>query len=175
VHNRVEQLEQSLEGIVSLFARNEYNANQIENTDTSRSAPSISTASPATGCATLAGSDSQGDLFERGLITVGDAASLCASYRRMSEQHFSYVILNEDYEISRLRIENPLLLQAIITTASWQNRTLQMVLENELVRNLALCFFVRGENTIDILQAILVYLGWYVFTHLHFLMLSDLI
>jgi hypothetical protein len=156
VRNRVEQLEQGLGGLVSLLSNNQPGAAEAVN-----GLIVSNFASPAVGTGSQ-----NGDTLGQNLVTQETARLLCATYRNMSCKYFPYVLLEEDFDVSQLQRDKPLLLKAILTSASWRNRQLQLALEDDFLRSLGLMFFVKGDRTLDILQGILVYLAWCVgFTH----------
>ncbi|KAH8808661.1 hypothetical protein F5884DRAFT_378940 [Xylogone sp. PMI_703] len=168
LRTRVEQLEQGLEGIVSLFSSNQHSLS-IQNPDTTQAPQSITT--PAASSSERRKSfvtpgvnrdaSLRGDIFDRDIITIEDAIPLCALYRHMSQKHFPYVLLPEDIEINQIRAGKPLCLHAILIVASWQNPSLQLVLEDNFLKDLSARFFLKGEQSIDMIQALIVYLGWY--------------
>ncbi|RFU35059.1 hypothetical protein B7463_g1277, partial [Scytalidium lignicola] len=165
VRTRVEQLEQGFEGIVSLFSTNQQHVASEQNGYTVHTPPS-STAPPRksfSGPSSSRNESLAGDVFDRGLIILEEAIPLCASYRHMSQRHFPYVLLPDDVEINQLRIDKPFCLQAILIVASWQNPSLQILLEEQFLLDFSTRFFFRPEQTVDMVQALLVYLGWYHF------------
>jgi hypothetical protein len=48
--------------------------------------------------------------------------------------------------VSQLQRDRPLLLKAILTSASWRNRQLQLALEDDFLRSLGLIFFVKATG-----------------------------
>jgi hypothetical protein len=100
------------------------------------------------------------DFFEQGLISLDEAEDLLIIYRLISRSYFPYVLLPENTSVSQLRSDRPFLLQAILTVASWKNRARQLVFEEELLKDLGVRFFAKGEKTLAILQGLLVYLAW---------------
>lgn len=100
------------------------------------------------------------DSIEQGLISLEEAEELLNIYLLTSRNYFPYVLLPEDTSVFQLRSDRPFLLQAILTVASWKNRVRQLILEEELLRDLGVRFFTKGEKTLEILQGLLVYLAW---------------
>lgn len=98
-----------------------------------------------------------------GLVTFPEAETLCQAYRRMSHQYFPCVIVPERLGVLELQQERPMLLQAMLVVASWQNKPRQIALEKFYVKELGSRFF-NGERSLDILQGLLAYLAWYVIT-----------
>lgn len=170
VRTRVEQLEQGLEGIVSLFSTGQQPTSSKETSTTSSVtnhvplpstiASSQPTEKPFTDLTSNGNGCTSGDVFDRGLLTPEDAATLCGVYIHMSRLSFPYVLLPDDMEIAKMRLERPFLLQAILTVASWRNRPLQLSLEEHFLTTFGIHFFVKADKTLDMLQGLLVYLGW---------------
>lgn len=65
-----------------------------------------------------------------------------------------------------LRREHPCLFKAMITVASWQNRSLQNRRGEDLTRDLTFRLLIEGEKSLDLLQAMLVRWIWYVISSL---------
>lgn len=97
-----------------------------------------------------------------GLVTFPEAETLCQTYRCMSHQHFPCIIVPERLGVLELQQERPMLLQAMLVVASWQNKTRQIALEKFYIKEMGSRFF-NGERSLDILQGLLAYLAWYVF------------
>ncbi|CAI7604496.1 unnamed protein product [Penicillium crustosum] len=97
-----------------------------------------------------------------GLVTFPEAETLCQTYQKMSHQHFPCVVVPVRLGVLELQQERPMLLQAMLVVASWQNNPRQIALEKFYVKELGSRFF-NGERSLDILQGLLVYLAWYHF------------
>lgn len=94
-----------------------------------------------------------------GLVTFPEAETLCQTYQKMSHQHFPCVVVPVRLGVLELQQERPMLLQAMLVVASWQNNPRQIALEKFYVKELGSRFF-NGERSLDILQGLLVYLAW---------------
>lgn len=75
---------------------------------------------------------------------------------------FPFVII-ETGELTRKEwvLENPVLGKAVLMAASYFNLPRQTVYETELVRDLTDRIMVKRERTLELLQTILVFCGWY--------------
>jgi hypothetical protein len=105
------------------------------------------------------------DVIDRGLLTIPQATTLLGIMRTMlTASTFPYVIIDPTTTIHDLRRTKPMVLLSIFTAASWRDRDLQTVLEKAYLRELAERMMVRGEQTLDILQSLLIHLAW---CHLH--------
>ncbi|KAI9765807.1 MAG: hypothetical protein M1840_007089 [Geoglossum simile] len=102
--------------------------------------------------------------FTTNLVDGVLAQSLLSSFRLMSE-FFPFVVFPTDTTCEKLHTERPMALLAILMTASWNNRSLQMTLEEQYRRELATKTIIDAQKSLGLLQSILIYLAWY---HFHF-------
>lgn len=111
------------------------------------------------------GTSSQGqnacpDAFDLGYVSLDQAEQLCDRYRREYQQRFPFVLLPKESSVRLLQQKRPLLLQAILVSTSWQDRTLQLFMEKRFLKDLSARAFLNEENSLDMLQSLLVYLAW---------------
>lgn len=99
------------------------------------------------------------DAIDQGLVDVRYAGMLVNEFRIMCHS-FPYVIIPPEKTVQTLRRESPMLLLAILAAAAWRDRTLQLQLEKCYLRVLGLRMVVEGEQSIDMLQSLLVHLSW---------------
>jgi hypothetical protein len=160
VRHRVDQLEQN----ILLILSNSQQPPSPETPNATHLTPQFVTAPLESDVGSLhpTAQHDSGDFFDRGLISLEKAENLLSCYRSMSQHHFPYVLLPDGISLSQLRRERPFLLQAILTVSSWKNRHQQLVLEEQLLKDFGVRFFVECEKTLEILQALLVYLAWCV-------------
>ncbi|KAI9858208.1 MAG: hypothetical protein M1813_007857 [Trichoglossum hirsutum] len=102
--------------------------------------------------------------FATNLVDSVLAGSLLSSFRLMSE-FFPFVVFQTDTTAEKLHTERPITLLAILMTASWNNRSLQMTLEEQYRLELATKTIIDAQKSLDLLQSMLIYLAWY---HFHF-------
>jgi hypothetical protein len=100
------------------------------------------------------------DVFDQGIVTAEYAQSLLEEFMVMSRT-LRYVLCPEQ-SISDFRRERPMLLLSIMTTSSWRDRPLQIILEKEYLNSLGVRMVVKGEDSLDMLQSLLVHLAWSV-------------
>ncbi|KAF9895088.1 hypothetical protein FE257_004717 [Aspergillus nanangensis] len=146
LHTRMSHLEDMMGSLVDRFDRPQHPLPQTP----------INLAEPSTFNETQ-------DPLTSGLVTFSEAEDLCRIYRQMSRKHFPCVVLPENVGVLGLQQERPMLLQAMLVVALWQDRPRQMALEKFYLRDVGTRFFVNGERSLDILQGLLVYLAWYHF------------
>lgn len=152
VHNRMSHLEEMMGNLVD----------RLPDRSQHRIMPDIITPTAFTTSPGLSEPTSTNqDPLTCGLVTFPEAETLCQTYQKMSHQHFPCVIVPERLGVLELQQERPMLLQAMLVVASWQNKPRQIALEKFYVKELGLRFF-NGERSLDILQGLLVYLAWYV-------------
>jgi hypothetical protein len=99
--------------------------------------------------------------FATNLVDSVLAGSLLSSFRLMSE-FFPFVVFQTDTTAEKLHTERPITLLAILMTASWNNRSLQMTLEEQYRLELATKTIIDAQKSLDLLQSMLIYLAWYV-------------
>jgi hypothetical protein len=89
------------------------------------------------------------------------AGVLLNEFKAMS-QNFPYLIIPPGTSVNMMRRDSPMLLLAIFACASWRDRELQMILEKMYLRVLAGRMVVEAEQSLDMLQGLLVHLSWLV-------------
>lgn len=75
-------------------------------------------------------------------------------------EHFPFVMIDSKVSVHELRRDKPFLLKAIVVTASFSQMERQMNLGKEFVQELSQRMLVEGEKSLDLLQGLLVYMGW---------------
>lgn len=78
----------------------------------------------------------------------------------MSETHYPFVLIPEECNGLELYRERPKLALAIVVVTSWRNPERQSAVRTRFLREIGESFFVNAEKSFDLLQAVLVYLGW---------------
>ncbi|KAJ6444071.1 High-affinity nicotinic acid transporter [Purpureocillium lavendulum] len=96
-------------------------------------------------------------------FNLASAESLLKSFRSMLE-YFPCIALPPDATVSQLAATRPFVLLAILAAASG-SKTLQghSLYDDEFRKVLGLKFVAGGERSLELLQGILVYCGWYPF------------
>jgi hypothetical protein len=164
VHHRVAQLERDYGDLLGMLPGSQHTLSP-ETTNATRPSPQPVSASLESDTGSSLHPTSRqisDDCIDQGLISLGEAEDLLSSYRRMSQNHFPYVLLLDDISLSQLRRDRPVLLIAILTVSSWKNRPRQLILEELLLKDFGTSFFFDCEKRFEILQALLVYLAWCV-------------
>ncbi|KAG8668594.1 hypothetical protein FPOAC1_007977 [Fusarium poae] len=170
---RVAQLEKKIDGIVSLLAANQrHNLSPLtpespkeQNQPQSQSMASLSV-SPRSLDMIPSGSDvppnfaANVELFPGFRITHAQASERLALYKRDYVPHFPFVPLSGHMTSHELYIESSLLFWTILAVVSPLEDKVQMEFKAWFRKYLAEHVIVRQEKSVDILQAILIYLGW---------------
>ncbi|KIX04423.1 uncharacterized protein Z518_05291 [Rhinocladiella mackenziei CBS 650.93] len=155
---RIEQLERHVERVMSILKKPTPDVNL-----------SVSTASqttqPPQPSLNLPASYPPADVISENLITFGEAEVLLNEYRNELAENFPYIILPESTSLSSLRQASPMLLLAILVTASWKNQGQQEVLNDAYLRLMSSKLIIEGRKDLDLLQGLMVYLTW---IHLHY-------
>jgi hypothetical protein len=98
-------------------------------------------------------------LHDRFQLSI-DAADRCLRHFRNMTLYFPFIIIPASTSVEDLAQRNPTLLLAILTTSSSQDKILQVQLEEKLRKDLVDKIMLRGEKNLELLAALLVYLGW---------------
>jgi hypothetical protein len=99
------------------------------------------------------------DVIDRGILDLKNAHDLVQEFKTMNH-NFPYVAISASLSTGTLRHDSPMLLLAICATAAWKDRELQIKLERAYLKELAARMVVNGEQTLDMLQGLLVHLSW---------------
>lgn len=94
-------------------------------------------------------------------VPMAEAEVLLDRYRRLMSSAMPFVIISPTVSAQQLYAEKPTLLHAIVVVSSWHDIAVQQVNVKRLLRNLSERIMIHCEKSIDILQAILVFVGWY--------------
>lgn len=103
----------------------------------------------------------QGDIVERGLVTMDKAAELFERFNKHMTSHLPAVIFPPDMTAAGLREHKPTLFLAIMAAATSESPSLQKVLQKELMYVFAEKVFITGQKTVEVIQAIHVAVIWY--------------
>ncbi|KAL2862484.1 Zn(II)2Cys6 transcription factor domain-containing protein [Aspergillus lucknowensis] len=102
-----------------------------------------------------------GDVIDRGLLTMDDAAVLLDSFLRLMMPHFPFVALPPQTTAAELRQQKPFLFLAILSVSVTRDRALQRVLGEEMKDALARRTVIAySRPTLETLQGVLVTLAW---------------
>lgn len=119
------------------------------------------------------------DVIDRSLLTLETADKLLDRYRDELFMHFPALPLARDMTAARFRKEKPLLFLAIIAAASSSMHVaLQKELHRETLRQIAKKAVVKGEKSLEIVQAIIAIATWYLppshFEDINFYLLTNM-
>ncbi|KIW70790.1 hypothetical protein PV04_03030 [Phialophora macrospora] len=169
LRGRVEQLESSYLEILSLLKQRPQSEIDVatnvatsvststpSHTDTSRVSQPTGLTSPL--CFESARSDAPNSYLLD--IPLEECDVLVNDYRRMSTNHFPYVIIPETCPVATLVEERPMLAQAIFVATTWRFPERQRALKDKFLLDLTHRYFVKSERSLDLLQALIVYSAW---------------
>lgn len=97
-------------------------------------------------------------------ITPDEAEGLLHRYRELLSPGMPFVVLPDDATTQSLQEQKPVLLRAITTVALFHDLPRQQSLVKDLIREIGERLLVKGEKSLDILQGIIVLVGWF---HIH--------
>ncbi|RVD90400.1 uncharacterized protein DFL_001366 [Arthrobotrys flagrans] len=100
------------------------------------------------------------DVIGRNLVSEAQAEQYFSLFTEMSA-HFPFYVIPPGTTPATLRREKPVLLMAILCTASGIEKRVQMVLDRDFRRVFSEKIFVNGEKSLELLQAGLIYLSWF--------------
>jgi RalA-binding protein 1 len=116
--------------------------------------------SPATGAPSMFRTQ-DGDVVDRGIITMEKAAELFARYNDRMLHHLPAVVFPPTMTAAELRRTKPTLFLAIMASAAGEIHNVQRVLQKELMQILATKVIMTGEKHLELVQAVLVAAIWY--------------
>lgn len=94
-------------------------------------------------------------------ITPDEAEGLVHRYRQLLSPGMPFVVLPDDAITQSLQEQQPVLLRAITTVALFHDLPRQQSLVKDLIREIGERMLVKGEKSVDLLQGILVLMGWF--------------
>ncbi|ETI23719.1 hypothetical protein G647_05524 [Cladophialophora carrionii CBS 160.54] len=165
VRGRVEQLESSYSEILSLLKQKPQPEANVA-TSVSTSTPShtdASRVSQATGLTSpLRFESTHSDASNSYLLEIPleECEVLLNDYRRMSANHFPYVMIPEACPVATLVEERPMLAQAVFVATTWRFPERQRALQDKFLHHFNHRYFVKSEKSLDLLQALIVYFAW---------------
>lgn len=127
----------------------------------------VSGLSPSTAGASLSTSPGSGQsrpLHGSGLLLLSsgdlDEETCLNIFRVYMAENIPFVIVDCRTTVQELRRDRPFLLKAIIITASYTQIDRQTRLGKEFIQELSQRMLMEGEKSLDLLQGLLVYVGW---------------
>lgn len=103
----------------------------------------------------------EGDIVDRGIITMEQAAGLFNKYKEHMVRHLPAVVFPHSATVMELRKTKPTLFLAIMAAATGENHSIQRVLQKELMQLFAEKVVVTGEKNLELVQAMHVAVIWY--------------
>ncbi|KAK4240802.1 hypothetical protein C8A03DRAFT_12871 [Achaetomium macrosporum] len=101
------------------------------------------------------------DVVERGILTMTLANELLIRYMTQMCPHLPGVVIPPGTTAADLRASKPLLFLAIMAAASSEMPALQRTLTKELMQVLAEKIIIRGNKSLEVIQAIQIATIWY--------------
>jgi hypothetical protein len=156
---RTAQLERKLDDLVSLLAAKELQSTPIDSTQRPAEAASGNNAGPLTPLGTFSSNTSVASDLN---ASVSEAAELLAHFKTHFVRDFPFIVIPVNESASELRQKRPYLYEAILMVATYHEPTRQGAMANEVLQNLTARIVLNGESSLDLLQALLVFVAWLV-------------
>lgn len=86
---------------------------------------------------------------------------LLQRYRTM-QHHFPFVVIPDAWDFQHLLVSRPVLLLAVVSSSAYYYPQIQRALNKDLKDTLTRRVMIGGENSLELLQAFLVHLAWWV-------------
>ncbi|KAF2841851.1 hypothetical protein M501DRAFT_355129 [Patellaria atrata CBS 101060] len=109
--------------------------------------------------------------FPDDLMSWSEAEALFASFKNTSSQYFPFVPVSDEISAAELFEKKPFLFRVICLTASYEDIPKSTKLGEWLMHNISDQLLLKGEKNMDLLQGLLVFIGWY---HPQFYLLNQL-
>ncbi|GIZ39878.1 hypothetical protein CKM354_000324300 [Cercospora kikuchii] len=93
-------------------------------------------------------------------VTLSEAEHLLNRYQRLMSPGLPFVIIPTSVTAQELYKAKPVLLRAITTVALFHDLPRQRLLVKELIRDMSDRIMLKGEKSIDLLQAIIIFVAW---------------
>lgn len=95
-------------------------------------------------------------------ITAESEEDLLRVFREQFLVRFPFIIIPPGLTASDLRVQKPFLHRVIMTVASEGRRVQQIEMSKEITMDIATALLMRGERSLDMLQALVIYNAWLV-------------
>jgi hypothetical protein len=103
-----------------------------------------------------------GDVIDKGLLSLDEAAALLASFMQSMMPNFPFVVLPATTTADQLRQSAPFLFLAILSVSVTNDSTLKRALREEVRAALAeRTVLMHQPPSLETLQGLLVVLAWY--------------
>ncbi|KAJ6445837.1 C6 transcription factor (War1) [Purpureocillium lavendulum] len=109
----------------------------------------------------LAPRSTEGDIVDRGLMSMEKAAELFSRYKESMLRHLPAVVFPPRMSVTELRRTKPYLFLAVMAAAASEMHGLQRVLHKDLMLLFAHKIVVAGEKNLELVQALHVAVMWY--------------
>jgi hypothetical protein len=99
-------------------------------------------------------------------ITAEGEEDLLRVFREQFLTRFPFIIIPPGISASALRVQKPFLHRVIMTVASEGRRVQQIEMSKQISMDIAAALLIRGERSLDMLQALVIFNAWSVYTNL---------
>lgn len=106
------------------------------------------------------------DVIDDEWLDMETASRYLDMFRTVMVHRFPFVVISPSVTAQELRKTKPFLFLTVLAAASYENLPLQRRLGKEIKRVVGSRIIISGEVSIELLQGLLVYLAWYVFSNM---------
>lgn len=91
-----------------------------------------------------------------------EAETLLLEFKENMTEQFPFVVIHPNSTSKSLHHERPVLWKSIMVAASHQDSDRQMALGANLMEDITTRLLIKAEKSLDLLQALLIFIAWYV-------------
>ena len=162
---RVKALEEKVDMLLTILGPNAAVDTRRTPAPTEDNCSPICRSTPITVPSTTTKQSRRFDVIDDGLLSMSRAHVLLSKFKRVHSKFFPFVTVATDIDTITLRAEAPFLFLAVMTVCLEGDHLLQRRLGVEMKKVLAERVIVGNERNMDLLQGLLIQLGW---SHFHF-------
>jgi hypothetical protein len=106
------------------------------------------------------------DVIDDEWLDMETASRYLDMFRTVMVHRFPFVVISPCVTAQELRETKPFLFLTVLAAASYDNLPLQRRLGKEIKHVVGSRIIFSGEISIELLQGLLIYLAWYVFSNM---------
>lgn len=93
-----------------------------------------------------------------------NAVAILNNFQTEMAPHFPFVVVPVTASIAEFRDKKPFLYMTIMMASGGQNPSRQLAMAQRIREHVSQSMLLKGEQNLDLLQGLLVYLSWFAFT-----------
>jgi hypothetical protein len=91
----------------------------------------------------------------------GELMMMLTTFRTEMAPYFPFVVVPVTMTVSELRQKKPFLFSTIVMVTCLEDATRQLGMASKIREHISTSIVIKGDQNIDLLQGLLVYLSWY--------------